>query len=97
MPSNRRVVVVCFGFQFLFFVNLIIFTPFIRPVNTIHKYPCKQHTNIIHLENKMNLKYLPKPPYRPMKAYIFFMQKAAKQNAAPNRVDAASNCIKTIK
>ena len=34
---------------------------------------------------------------RPMKAYIFFMQKAAKQNAAPNRVDAASNCIKTIK
>lgn len=39
LDGNR--VVVCFGFQFLFLLDLIV-TLFIRPVHTIHKYPCKQ-------------------------------------------------------
>lgn len=34
---------------------------------------------------------------KPMKAYIFFIKKAVKQNAAPSKVDAASNCIRSIK
>jgi len=32
-----------------------------------------------------------------MKAYIFFIKKAVKQNAAPSKVDAASNCTRSIK
>lgn len=47
--DGNRVVVVCFGLQFLFLLDLI-FTLFIRTVHTIHKYPCKQ-IHIDYFEN----------------------------------------------